>query len=108
MYYWSEKNISEKRRVNFISDVDSLVHEKLKDLLSLIDEIIETNKETYESVYKKIEESEEPIGTIYPVIGYVLLTQNHSKNSMIYFQKNIRMIVLLTKKIFLKKARLLQ
>ena len=46
----SEKFISEDRKVMLISDVDTLVSDKLEKLFSFIEEIIETNKETCSSV----------------------------------------------------------
>ena len=53
--------ISEDRKVMQISDVDSFLPDNLKKLFSLVDEIIEINKETISLVYKKIEESGEKI-----------------------------------------------
>ena len=38
----------------------------------LIEEIIETNKETYQAVFEKIEESKESIDFIYSVIEYAI------------------------------------
>ena len=64
----SESFIGEDRKVKLISDVDSLVPMKLKKLFSLIEESIETNKETLLSVYAKIEESRESIDFIYSII----------------------------------------
>lgn len=49
----NEAIISEDRKVMLISDVDSHIPEKLKKLFSLIDEVIETNKETLPSVSQK-------------------------------------------------------
>ena len=62
--------ISEDRKVKLISDVDSFVPEKLKKLISLIEEIIETDENTLLSVYEKIEKSEESINSVYQVIKY--------------------------------------
>ena len=55
-----EKFISEDRKVALISDIDSLVPAELKNLFSLIDEMIETNKETVSSVFERIKGSSKP------------------------------------------------
>ena len=62
--------ISSERKVNLISDVDSLVPVKLKKLFSFIEEVIETNEKTLLSVYRKIEESGESIDFVQSVIEY--------------------------------------
>ena len=45
--------LSKTRKVALIGDVDSLVPNDIKKPFSLIDEIVETNKETLSSVFKK-------------------------------------------------------
>ena len=56
--------------MSLISYIDSLVPDKLRKQFSLIDEIVETNKETLSSVCKKIEDSGEQFGFIFFVIEY--------------------------------------
>ena len=70
--YPDDPFIRENRKVKLLRDVDSLVPDELKKLLSLIDEIIETNNETLETILKKIEESGQPINSIYSIIEYAL------------------------------------
>ena len=62
--------ISEDRGVKLISDVDHLVTDELRKQFSLIDKIIETNKETFSSVYEKIEESGKSPDFISLVVNY--------------------------------------
>ena len=74
MWSWHserERFISEDRKAALISDVDYLVPAKFKKLFSLIDKIIETNKETLSSVFERIKGSSEP------AFLFFLLTQNH-------------------------------
>ena len=75
--------ISEDRKVKLISDVDSLVPEKLKKLFFLIEEIIETDENSLLSVCKKIEVSREPIDSIYSVIEYALNIRPLNTKSLI-------------------------
>ena len=56
--------------MSLISDVDSVVPDELRKQLSLIDEIVETNKETLSSVCEKIEDSGEQFDFIFLVIEY--------------------------------------
>lgn len=50
--------IKEDRKVKLISDVDSIVPEKLKKKIFLIDEIIETNEKTFCPFMKKLKKTE--------------------------------------------------
>ena len=72
--------ISEDRKVTLFSDVDFLVPDELRKMFSLIDEIIETNKETLSSVYEKIEERRESIEFVYSVIDYALKIRFNSES----------------------------
>ena len=75
--------ISEDRKVKLISDVDSQVPSKLKKLLSLVEEVIETDENTLLSVYRKIEESGEPINSIYPIIEFAFKIRPLNTNSLL-------------------------
>ena len=76
MAYWSPRAkpvfLSEDRKVKLISDVDSLVPEKLKNLFFFVEEVVETDEKTLFSVYEKIEKSGESIDYVYSVIESAL------------------------------------
>ena len=92
-----ESFISQNRKVKLISDVDSLVPDKLKELIFLMEEIIETNKETISLVFKKIEKSGESIDFTFSVVQFAFkirplnseaLLSLHSMLSQKYGNKN--------------------
>ena len=60
----------DSKKLKFLKDVDPLLSDNMKRLISLIDGIIETNDSTVLSVFQKIESNKEEIDFIYSVIEY--------------------------------------